>query len=327
MKMHFPRKLKLFFWLQYLCPQEKRSVWGGWINKYSNHILLNAAIWFQHQLSFFFLISPLSSVGTIKKNSKTCPRNSLLFDLLWYLCMFIFFVTMIGLMYFPFLFLFPQCILGDQLHLISSCWVINPGGVHLQTLWACWVTFPHAPGSTGCIFTILPGWVPAAHLGALVLREMDSCPCASALAQSHTDWALTTGHSCSGHSQAPHPPCGSATVSSSCSHWRTEKSPFQKITGLGCGKGEEAPRRPCVQAITHLSSCLLKRPQGCCRKQPAFLIYQASLGVFIDSRGLNEKGFRKTTFRKKKEKVSKQCQRASIVHAALTWGKCLGVNL
>lgn len=53
MKMHFPCKLKLFLWLQYLYPQEKKSVWGGWINKYSNHILLKAEIWFQHQLCFF----------------------------------------------------------------------------------------------------------------------------------------------------------------------------------------------------------------------------------------------------------------------------------
>lgn len=87
-------------------------------------------------------------------------------------------------MYFPF-FLIPVVTVHfrDQLHLISSCWEINPGGVHLQTLGASWVTFPHASSSTGCIFSTLPGWVPAVHLGALEVRKMVSGSCASVLAR------------------------------------------------------------------------------------------------------------------------------------------------
>lgn len=147
---------------------------------------------------------------------------------------------MIGLMYFPSFIPVFTVHFGDQLHLISICWVINQGGVHLQTLQASWVTFPHASDSTGCIFTIftmLPGWVPAAHLGTLVVRKMDSCPCASVVAQGRTGRGLTTGHSCCGHGQAPRPPCGSATVAASCSQWRTEKSPFQKTPRPGLWEG------------------------------------------------------------------------------------------
>lgn len=79
--------------------------------------------------------------------------------------MFIFLVIMIGLIYFSFLLLFSQCISGNGVHLISSWWVINPGGVNLQILQANWVAFTHVSSPTGYIFTTLPVWIPAMHLG------------------------------------------------------------------------------------------------------------------------------------------------------------------
>lgn len=282
--MYFPRKLKLFLWLQYLCPQEKKSVWGGWINKYSNHILLNAAIWFQHQLSFFFLISSLSSVGTIKNPTKTCPCSSLLFDLLWFICMFIFLVIMIGLMYFPFFIPIFTVHFREQLHLISSCWVINPGGVHLQTLRGSWVTFPHASSSTGCVFTTLPGWVPAVQLGTLVVRKMVSG------SRAPVCWskATLTEHrpqvtAALDMDWTPRPPCESATVSSSSCQWWADKPAFQSWERPGLWERWEG----CLWAMAcrvHLLRCLVKRPQGCCSKPPAVLACQASLGILTDSK-------------------------------------------
>lgn len=58
---------------------------------------------------------------------------------------------MIGFIHFSFLLLFSLCISGNAVHLTSSWWVINPGGVNLQVLRASWVAFTHVSSATGCV--------------------------------------------------------------------------------------------------------------------------------------------------------------------------------
>lgn len=140
---------------------------------------------------------------------------------------------MIGLIYFSFLLLFSQCISGNGVHLISSWWVVNPGGVNLQILRANWVTFTHVSSPTGYIFTTLPVRVPTMHLGTPAARKMvwDSYVSAywlkTMLVQHRPQF--TAALDMLSLDTAPRPPYESATISSSSGQWRTDKLVFQKV--------------------------------------------------------------------------------------------------
>lgn len=154
---------------------------------------------------------------------------------------------MIGLIYFSFLLLFSQCISGNGVHLISSWWVINPGRINLQILQDNWVQFSHVSSPTGYIFTTVPVWVPATHLGTPAARKTIWNSYASAywpktiLIQQRPQF--TAGLDILSLDRAPHSYCESVTISSSLGHWRTDKLAFQKIQNpyisMDCGKGEK----------------------------------------------------------------------------------------
>lgn len=202
---------------------------------------------------------------------------------------------MIGLMYFPFFIPVFTVHFRDQLHLISSCWVINPGGVHLQTPGASWVPSPRVSSSTGCVFTRVGSSCSSQISGGEEDGFRFTCLCAG-----HTDRTLTTV------------PWEAATVSPPCSQWSQESQLSRRYPHLGCGKGGRLPVGCATQPLIHSSAEKVSRvlQQTC----PALLVYQTGLGILIDSRGLNAKGFREETSRKIKEKVSKQCQHARCTY-------------
>lgn len=207
---------------------------------------------------------------------------------------------MIGLMYFPFFIPVFTVHFRDQLHLISSCWVINPGRVHLQTLGASWVTSPHASSSTGCVFTRVGSSCSSQNFGGEEDGFRFTCLCAG-----HADRTLSTGHSSLGI-------CHCVT---SLQPVKPEKSAFQKIPTPGLWERREAACGLCHAASDPPHQLLGEKVSRVLQQTcPALLAYQTGLGIIIDSRGLNAKGFREETSRKIKEKVSEQCQHARCTY-------------